>query len=784
MVRGFVEAMGGDGPIESAPGKGATVKVDLPIEIVARAAPRAWTRTSPRCSSVLSARGCRRPRRHERGVYRWVQTAVVPERPQDHVPSRIGRNFAGTPPLKNSVHSSSGTFSNTAVLSAISVRVRNPSLHVSSSDGAGGQIGRQDDVHPPGASATAWCATSSVGALVERAVQRPAASIVPERRIMLTVQPCGTCSSVARPFFTTALNVPSWHSRTSAVTQRIGDGDLEGRGLGGQRERPGQHGPSRPSLFRTIGGRVLDLDAALAFLGGPLPAGPWPEGAPPHELLRSPAAARVGRLAAEAGFFLLHHEHRLAEVDAEPAEWTDGVLPEPKYEAFRHDLPIGSFHPGHRAKWTAHELCHLLVGFGWRPGATPLFTATAARLAELVPVVLWYFLDEVRLRRCPRHDGPLFRTFCADCEAAAAGGSRAARRGARPPSPRRRRPLRRGRARGGRAHAEARTALSARLGLAGSHVGRPRVRGGAPAPPDRAGLRGARRALPRTASRPGRARSETSRDAPSPCSARSPKGGRWRSAGDRGRWVARDLCQRLLEIRDETDGDCARELLGVVDALAAGGAPRHAFAACTALFDEYELPLPEDVFAVGYALDGVPSRAVAQVEDGLRTVVPLALELAEDADVDVVAPFVEADAHVRRPLGQRFADWLAVAHPEVAPLARFEAALQVGAERARGRSSAPARAPARGRRRRGAGPHDVVALAHAVQVGETTGGAGREARPPAVSAADAALAVARSAEGPVVVEVTAIERLADPASSPDCYALQAVGMLVPARWPA
>jgi signal transduction histidine kinase len=38
VVRGFVEAMGGEVRIESAPGKGATVTVDLPLEVVGRRA--------------------------------------------------------------------------------------------------------------------------------------------------------------------------------------------------------------------------------------------------------------------------------------------------------------------------------------------------------------------------------------------------------------------------------------------------------------------------------------------------------------------------------------------------------------------------------------------------------------------------------------------------------------------------------------------------------------------------------------------------------------------------
>ena len=151
------------------------------------------------------------------------------------------------------------------------------------------------------------------------------------------------------------------------------------------------------------------------------------DGAPDHELSRSPAAARVGRLAAASGLALNHFEHRVHL--PVPDHWlpddradlggTGGHLVEHKYAHHRNDDLLGSFNPGHRAKWTAHELCHGLAGFAWRPGATPLFHALSARLSEVVPVALWYFFDEAGLRRCPDHDGPLFGLYCPACEAAA-----------------------------------------------------------------------------------------------------------------------------------------------------------------------------------------------------------------------------------------------------------------------------------------------------------------------------------------------------------------------------
>ena len=103
------------------------------------------------------------------------------------------------------------------------------------------------------------------------------------------------------------------------------------------------------------------------------------------------------------------------------AYWSRGQRIEPKYAHFRYDSPLGSFHPSHRAKWTAHELCHGLVGFAWRPDKSRFFHHAAARLSEVLPVALWYFFDEVDVQRCPihEHEGLLFGEHCPACEKAA-----------------------------------------------------------------------------------------------------------------------------------------------------------------------------------------------------------------------------------------------------------------------------------------------------------------------------------------------------------------------------
>ena len=159
---------------------------------------------------------------------------------------------------------------------------------------------------------------------------------------------------------------------------------------------------------------------------------------PTEELNRSPAAQVVASLASASGMFLRHFEHRhhLSFPDrwipsnrpdlSGETKWVNGVLKEHKYLHFRYDQPLGSFHPSHRAKWTTHELCHGLVGFTWRSDMTPFAHSLAARLSELLPVALWYFFDEIQLRRCPLHylQGPLFRDHCVYCDLLAKQGPR------------------------------------------------------------------------------------------------------------------------------------------------------------------------------------------------------------------------------------------------------------------------------------------------------------------------------------------------------------------------
>jgi hypothetical protein len=154
------------------------------------------------------------------------------------------------------------------------------------------------------------------------------------------------------------------------------------------------------------------------------------ENAPRSELIRSTAARRVALAAQASNLFLTHFESRLHLEQPEAwlptdrpdlagtAYWARGQRIEPKYAHFRYDMPLGSFHPSHRAKWTTHELCHGLVGFAWRPNQSRFYHHAAARLSEVVPVALWYFFDEVDVNRCELHrtEGLLFGELCGACE--------------------------------------------------------------------------------------------------------------------------------------------------------------------------------------------------------------------------------------------------------------------------------------------------------------------------------------------------------------------------------
>jgi hypothetical protein len=153
-------------------------------------------------------------------------------------------------------------------------------------------------------------------------------------------------------------------------------------------------------------------------------------GADPKDYHRSSVAKRIFQLAKENELVFAHYEYRwpiplpqswVSERDQYAqgeVHWNQGVLSELKYQSFRHDSAVCNFHPGQSSKWGAHELCHKLVGFAFKPNADILFHALAAWAAEVLPVTVYYFWDEVDSFKCPKHRDFSFMaaTFCKSCE--------------------------------------------------------------------------------------------------------------------------------------------------------------------------------------------------------------------------------------------------------------------------------------------------------------------------------------------------------------------------------
>jgi hypothetical protein len=428
-----------------------------------------------------------------------------------------------------------------------------------------------------------------------------------------------------------------------------------------------------------------------------MPKPPHVHGAPDAEHLRSPAASRIAELASRSQLFFAHYEQRVmlplpaswrpAHTDPEgPPQFEAGVLAEPKYGAFRHDLMVASFHPLHRAQWTAHELCHVLVGFAFRPSAPLLFHALAAWLAELLPVSLWYFFDEAHLRRCPRHagQGPLFQAHCDDCEAEALAGPRS-------DDAESRRRIREGRAFMDR---ELRAlARSKRLGrcegsryatidLASDALAYARAHGPRLGAPETArwaelffaphqGLHAELDALEE--------RVLAVRDALLGEGRVSPhRASRWD-------YAAQDVGYRLFTVAAGLSDARRAELVAMAERLAAARSPaglRRAIADYTALGAEKRprrapaLPSPEAMFAVGYPLvDGV-GRSRTQIAEGVQSACPSSCAALGRKLPEVIAAFEADDAPARVAIGRRFAAHLARARPgPIAELAALEAAV-------------------------------------------------------------------------------------------------------------
>ena len=161
----------------------------------------------------------------------------------------------------------------------------------------------------------------------------------------------------------------------------------------------------------------------------------------------------------------------------------------------------------------------------------------------------------------------------------------------------------------------------------------------------------------------------------------------------------------------------------------------------------------------------------------------MTLQLADDAELDLVEPFAFADVPARRSLGLRFADWLVDhASPHVAALARYEAQLRA----ASGEADLVTLGAGEGMRwahgvQRWSGAYDPTAYAEDVDAGAIEGfdvdGVLAAPTPPSEPTS---LVMGRTADGELVL--VALPAGVEPLQPPTCDELLELGVLVPERW--
>ena len=410
---------------------------------------------------------------------------------------------------------------------------------------------------------------------------------------------------------------------------------------------------------------------------------------PVHELKRSTSSAKITELARASHLLFSQFEHRyhmpLPEAWCPPGHeglsarphWLAGHLVEHKYSHFRYDNPIASYHPSHDEKWTTHELCHALVGFAWHTKASPLFHSISARLSELLPVALWYFFDEIDLRRCPEHadGGDLFGQSCVDCKRAAELGPLSTPR----------------------IHFKAEGKRFVEREMAA--IARTR-RTGIPSGHRYATLDLNNDALTWTLANRARLESEefawfrslfltpaqAAFDNLDAMEARVievmncilDEGECRPLAGSRALWSAQDLAWRLMVVSMDCEGECQDRLRDLVQNLASNPTQAQVLAVAESyqeMTTEWYLPESDDVLALGYDYGHGKARHRAQISEGLEATLPNTAALLGDAFAPVVDAFVSGDHLVRRPLARRFSDFLDREAPGLtAEMARYETA--------------------------------------------------------------------------------------------------------------
>jgi len=154
-------------------------------------------------------------------------------------------------------------------------------------------------------------------------------------------------------------------------------------------------------------GQLLQLALGLRALGfDPVRELARASRLPLPEVAASPFGLRAVAMAAADGACVIDRELRVPISWAERygdvavaseghGYWDAGVLQIGKYESFCQDDPLSLYNPNHMSKWGPHELLHRACLFFWRDDMTRWELYLGARLNEIVPVVLWYGLDEV-----------------------------------------------------------------------------------------------------------------------------------------------------------------------------------------------------------------------------------------------------------------------------------------------------------------------------------------------------------------------------------------------------
>jgi hypothetical protein len=135
-----------------------------------------------------------------------------------------------------------------------------------------------------------------------------------------------------------------------------------------------------------------------------------------------------------------------------------------------------------------------------------------------------------------------------------------------------------------------------------------------------------------------------------------------------------------MMVAADTEGEPQRGLLDLADALSAAPPGEEALTALIAgyraLCEEWELPAPQDLFAVGYPLPGGLGSDLDQLKDGVHSALPHCARHTKKELPARVAAFAEADGLLRQPIGRRFAAWMAERAPgPLAELAALEAAV-------------------------------------------------------------------------------------------------------------